>query len=328
MTPESPEGRVLRFSTETAALLRNADRTIRMLHGHHRKLYNLWRVTMASIAPVDSFYVGFYGEDRILAVPYIFDGEEHEPPGNLMYGPDGLAAWIKRNAKPYLYGMDGGRLLHMGHSFGEEERLSQDTIVVPLFDPTRRVDVVIGLASIQSYERNVYNDEAVRGFEFLARSVVTVLMREREDMANRALLDLSSDDDTGAPFSVVELVDGFVETLERIRASLEAAAEHVPPQLSELGRRLVAIQELCRQSQTDAAELLLAPPDDVQIILATLTPREREITDLMAGGLANDQIAERLVISEATVKTHVTRILKKFGVRQRSAVVARLRPFG
>jgi DNA-binding NarL/FixJ family response regulator len=47
----------------------------------------------------------------------------------------------------------------------------------------------------------------------------------------------------------------------------------------------------------------------------------------MADGLSNEEIGTRLVISEFTVKTHVTRILRKFGVRQRAAVVARLRPY-
>ena len=60
-----------------------------------------------------------------------------------------------------------------------------------------------------------------------------------------------------------------------------------------------------------------SPPTAV----AELTPREREVFDLLARGLSNPEICAKLVISEATAKTHVARILQKLALRDRIQAV-------
>ena len=77
-----------------------------------------------------------------------------------------------------------------------------------------------------------------------------------------------------------------------------------------LTRRL--IEEYLRHPPPTASE----PPG-----LAELTERERQVLTLMARGLSNDDIAGELVISQATVKTHVNRVLAKLGVATRVQAV-------
>ncbi|MGY0491748.1 response regulator [Streptomyces sp. WG-D5] len=80
-------------------------------------------------------------------------------------------------------------------------------------------------------------------------------------------------------------------------------------------RRLIA--EFARPS---GAEPVAPPPE-----LETLTRREREVLDRLGEGLSNAEIAGRLDMAEATVKTHVSRLLGKLNLRSRvqAAVLAR-----
>ncbi|MEU0689140.1 response regulator transcription factor [Streptomyces uncialis] len=76
-------------------------------------------------------------------------------------------------------------------------------------------------------------------------------------------------------------------------------------------RRLIA--EFAERKTSSRRERSLA--------LNGLTPRETEVLGLIARGLSNQEIAERLVLAEQTVKTHIGRVLAKLGLRDRAQAV-------
>jgi DNA-binding NarL/FixJ family response regulator len=100
-----------------------------------------------------------------------------------------------------------------------------------------------------------------------------------------------------------EEIRAAMEAVSRGEAALDPAVQHH------------VIAALCAP---DTAAVTRAPqpalPDD-------LTPREAEVLGLIAEGLTNAEIAERLVVSAATVKSHVNHIFAKIGARDRAQAV-------
>jgi DNA-binding NarL/FixJ family response regulator len=87
------------------------------------------------------------------------------------------------------------------------------------------------------------------------------------------------------------------------------------------GDALVAPSVMRRLIADFARRQEATPP--IPIALEALTPREREVLTLVARGLSNAEISDRLVVAPQTTKTHVGRILRKLNLRDRAqAVVA------
>jgi LuxR family transcriptional regulator, regulator of acetate metabolism len=113
------------------------------------------------------------------------------------------------------------------------------------------------------------------------------------------------------------------------RAVLVQRLEHQRVKLREtLARATAAVDglyladmELARNEE--APDLVPARQGARSRLEALLTAREREVLELMAEGLTNTQIAQALVVSEGTVKSHVKRILRKLHVSNRAEAVAR-----
>lgn len=104
----------------------------------------------------------------------------------------------------------------------------------------------------------------------------------------------------------------LVDAVRRVSAGEGVLAPEVTRRLLDA----VAAQPVAAPDPTPSA-------DDER--LATLTARERDVLDGLGDGLSNAEIADRLVVSETTVKSHVSHVLAKLGVRTRlqAGVLAR-----
>jgi DNA-binding NarL/FixJ family response regulator len=127
------------------------------------------------------------------------------------------------------------------------------------------------------------------------------------------------------------VVLGDSDADEEVLASLRAGATGFLPSETEAVALVAAVRAVA------AGEAAVSPAVVRRVIselaarpdpglpgpeqLDELTPREREVMGLVAGGLSNDQIADHLVISRATAKTHVSRALYKLRARNRAQLV-------
>ena len=103
-----------------------------------------------------------------------------------------------------------------------------------------------------------------------------------------------------------------------IRAVAAGDAVLAPRVTSELLRRFGA---LSRAAEEPARRAWDEDRRAAAARLQVLTDREREVFDALVQGLSNAEIAERLWLSESTVKTHVGRVLQKLGMRDRVLAV-------
>jgi DNA-binding NarL/FixJ family response regulator len=120
-------------------------------------------------------------------------------------------------------------------------------------------------------------------------------------------------------------LDEYVYAALQIGASGFLLKDVSPEQLIAAVRQVSAGDALLAPSITRRLVERFARPQTAVSLpdtpLSSLTPREQEVLRLVSRGLSNAEIAEKLFLSEATVKTHVAHLLQKMGLRDRVQAV-------
>lgn len=168
--------------------------------------------------------------------------------------------------------------------------------------------------------------EAVRLARQLRPDVIVMDVRMPDLDGIEATRQLARGPESGARILVLTTYDVDAYVYEALRAGASGFLLKDAPRY----QLLAAIRTVA------SGETLLAPavtrrlverhlqrpgPNATAGALADLTDRERQILELVARGLSNAEIAERLVLGESTVKTHVGRIFSKLGLRDRAQAV-------
>jgi DNA-binding CsgD family transcriptional regulator len=124
-----------------------------------------------------------------------------------------------------------------------------------------------------------------------------------------------------ATFAILGIWLGLKLTRTAPVAQPSAVAETV--MAKEVGEREIAIPAQDRQLGTSGQSKNWKSRQDLGI-----TPRELEILELIAKGMSNREIAQKLYVSENTVKTHSSRVFDKLGARRRTQAVQMGKEFG
>jgi DNA-binding NarL/FixJ family response regulator len=144
----------------------------------------------------------------------------------------------------------------------------------------------------------------------------TRLLRERDPLVKVIALTTYADDR-----SVIDALRAGA----RGYLTKDSGAAEIMRALEQVVAGQAVIDPAVQHHLVEAIAAGPAPPEPESVQVPTrpdgLTPREAEVLSLIAEGLSNGEIADRLVISAATVKTHVNHILGKIGVNGRAQAV-------
>lgn len=321
------------FSPQTVMVLRYADRVLRSTaRGDRPSLYATCRHAMESLTQVDSFYVGIIRDGSTCSYPYTFDSGHYVEPEVLPYGKDGLTYWLTMSRSTYRYHRDDGALLNRGHAFGDPRELSQDAIVVPLIGQRGGDSSVIGLMAVLSSRSGTYTDEHAAAFEWLASALSKALSDDGDSEPEAHLYELYPELDTSYIADEVELINWLGLRMKPLGGLIDDVVEMSQPlAIQALTNKLDNIRATYDMVLTELTDMArfgdLDGREAAKRYLDRLTQREAEVARLIAyDDLSNDEIAARLVIAHKTVKTHVSNVLHKLEVKQRSAIASRIAP--
>ncbi len=128
---------------------------------------------------------------------------------------------------------------------------------------------------------------------------------------------------TAAPCSSSSACSAASPRAARWTARRSSSSSHGGTSQAEAARALAVFEALGAAPEAERARQLVESfGAEAAGRSGDLTPREQEVVHLLADGLTNRQIAERLVVSEHTVHRHVTNILRKLSLPSRAAAAA------
>ena len=181
------------------------------------------------------------------------------------------------------------------------------------------LETVDGFAVVGEIERG---DEIVAGLEAAKPDVVILDVELPGASGIAAIAEIRA----AAPDTRVLMLSGFSDR-DRVRAALRGGAlgyvlkNASGPDIIQAVRRVASGQTALGAGLAEVvAEALRGEPEEERVrrLAATLSERELEVLRLAAQGESNAAIGKRLFISEGTVKNHMTHILRKLGVEDRT----------
>jgi DNA-binding NarL/FixJ family response regulator len=171
-------------------------------------------------------------------------------------------------------------------------------------------------------------DEAVRVCRELRPDVVLMDVRMPSLDGIEATRQLAGPDGPGPRVLILTTfdLDEYVFDALRAGASGFLLKDVTAERLFDAVRVIAAGEALLAPAVTrrligEFTRLRSVPDALTPTAMVTLTPRETEVLRLVAEGMSNPEIARRLVVTEETVKTHVSHILAKLGLRDRTQAV-------
>jgi DNA-binding NarL/FixJ family response regulator len=139
---------------------------------------------------------------------------------------------------------------------------------------------------------------------------------------------LLSGDPVAAARILTERGCGYAAALALMDSDDPAALRDAHSQLRELGAAPAAARAAKRLRELGERAIPRGPTPRTRSNAAGLTARELDVLPLLAEGLRNAEIAERLIVSPKTVDHHVSAILRKLGVRTRAQAASAAARFG
>ena len=152
-----------------------------------------------------------------------------------------------------------------------------------------------------------------RGGQVLAALVVRALVFDARQDRPAALADLAAALEIASP-------EGYVRTFIDAGPAMQALLSDLAPRSREAAQLLKAFDARDEDAGSGVAS---SGRPEVAALPEPLSDREQEVLALMAQGFTNQEIANRLVLSVNTVKTHAKNIYEKLGVRNRAEATLR-----